>query len=224
MKQLHRAVVLPSSLCNHRSNCSLVDDSILKAVCILETTCNLWLVATTSDGASPNRTFFQLHKTLDGGAADDVRYRTTNFYAPHRYVQFFSDDPHLVNTTRNCSLHSGSGTCTRYMWNNGNYVLWQHITQIFYQDMDNGLKVLPGLTYDHISVNSHSIMRVNLAAQVFSASVAPILREFGPAEAAATSEFCEMVNGFFDCLNVRSKTEHQKKRKAFLASYTRSSG
>ena len=86
--------------------------------------------------------------------------------------------------------------------------------------MDNGSKVLPGLTYDHISANSYSIMRVNLPAQVFSASVAPVLREFCPAEAAATSEFCEMVNSFFDCFIVRTKTEHQKMRKAFLAPYT----
>ena len=31
-----------------------------------------------------------------------------------------------------------------------------------------------------------------------------MLKYFGPAEAAATSKFCEMVDSFFDCLNVRS--------------------
>ena len=39
-----------------------------EAVCILETTCNLWVIATTSDGASPNRRFYRLHKPLDGDA------------------------------------------------------------------------------------------------------------------------------------------------------------
>jgi len=63
-------------------------------------------------------------------------------------------------------------------------------------------------------------MRVNLAAQVLSATVAAVLKSFGPPEAAATAEFCEMVDGFFDCLNVRSTTEHEKKRKPFLAPYT----
>ena len=29
-----------------------------QAVCILELTCKLWVIATTSDGASPNRCFF----------------------------------------------------------------------------------------------------------------------------------------------------------------------
>lgn len=91
---------------------------------------------------------------------------------------------------------------------------------MFYQDVDNGLKLLPKITYDHINLNSYSVMRVNLAAQVLSATMAAVLKTFGPAEAAATSKFCEMVDGFFDYLNVRSTTEHQKKRKPFLAPYT----
>lgn len=89
-----------------------------------------------------------------------------------------------------------------------------------YQDVDNGLKLLPKINYDHINLNSYSVMRVNLAAQVLSATMAAVLKTFGPAEAAATSKFCEMVDGFSDCLNVRSTTEHQKKRKPFLAPYT----
>ena len=191
-----------------------------EAVCILETSCNLWVIATTCDGASPNRRFFRLHKPLDGDADEDVCYRTVNLYAPHRFVYFFSDAPHLVKTTRNCLLHSGSGTCTRYMWNDGLFILWQHIAQMFYQDIDNGLKLLPKLTYDHINLNSYSVMRVSLAAQVLSASVAAVLKSFGPAEAATTAKFCEMVDSFFDCMNVRSTTEHERKRKPFLAPYT----
>jgi len=100
------------------------------------------------------------------------------------------------------------------------FILWQHITQLFHQDIDNGLKLLPKLTYEHINLNSYSIMRVNLAAQVLSATVAAVLQSFGPPEAAATAKFCKMVDGFFDCLNVRSTKEHERKRKPFLASYT----
>ncbi|KAK3754384.1 hypothetical protein QZH41_002038 [Actinostola sp. cb2023] len=190
-----------------------------EAVCILELSCNLWVVATTSDGASPNRRLYRLHEALDGGAGKDVCYRTVNLYAPHRFVYFFSDAPHLVKTTRNCLYNSGSGKCTRYMWNDGSFLLWQHIKEIFYQDVENGLKLLPRLTYDHVNLNSYSVMRVNLAAQVLSASVAAVLRCFGPPEAAATAKFCEMIDSFFDCLNVRSTTEHERKRKPFLAPY-----
>ena len=108
----------------------------------------------------------------------------------------------------------------RYMWNGDKYILWQHIAQLYYQDAENGLKLLPRITFDHIKLNSYSVMRVNLAAQVLSATVAAVLESFGPAEASATAKFCSMVDSFFDCLNVRSKTEHQRKRKPFLAPYT----
>ena len=151
-----------------------------EAVCILETSCNLWVIAATLDGASPNRRMYRLHKALDGDSDTDVCHRTINLFAPHRFIYFFSDAPHLVKTTRNCLMHSGSGKCTRYMWNDGQYVLWQHITQIFYQDMDNGLKPLPRLSYEHVNLTPYSVMRVNLAAQVLSASVAAVLKSFGP--------------------------------------------
>ena len=53
----------------------------------------------------------------------------------------------------------------------------------------------------------------------FSASVAAVLKSFGPQESAATAKLCYMIDSFFDCLNVRSLTEHKKKRKPFLAPY-----
>ena len=191
-----------------------------EAVCILETNCNLWVIGATSDGASQNRKFYRLHKVLDGGSDKDVCYRTINLFAPHRFLYFFADAPHLINTTRNCLLHSGSSTCTRYMWNNGMHLLWQHIAQLFYEDLDSGLKLLPKLTYDHINLNSYSVMRVNLAAQVLSASVSAVLKSFGPPESHGTATLCEMIDKFFDCLNVRSLSEHQRKRKPFIAPYT----
>jgi len=106
------------------------------------------------------------------------------------------------------------------MWNGGHYLLWQHIVQLFYQDLENGLKLVPRLTFDHIKLTSYSTMRVNLAAQVLSASVAAVLKEFSTPDTAGTAKLCEMVESFFDCLNVRSTQGHQRKRKPFLAPYT----
>ena len=118
-----------------------------EAVCILEVNCNLWVMAATSDGASPNRRFYRLHKAMDGGSDKDVCYRSINLYARDRFIYFFSDAPHLVKTARNCLLHSGNNKGTRYMWNNGQYVLWQHIAQMFYQDVDNCLKLSPQVDF-----------------------------------------------------------------------------
>jgi hypothetical protein len=47
-----------------------------------------------------------------------------------------------------------------------------------------------------------------------------VLKAFGTPDTAGTAKLCEMVDSFFDCLNVRSTTEHQRKRKPFLAPYT----
>ena len=67
---------------------------------------------------------------------------------------------------------------------------------MFFQDIDSGLKLLPKLTYDHINLNSYSVMRVSFAAQVLSASVSAVLKSFGPPEAQGTAKLCEMVDGF----------------------------
>ena len=106
------------------------------------------------------------------------------------------------------------------MWNDGKSILWQHISQLFYEDTDNGLKLVSKLTQDHIKLNSYSVMRVNLAAQVLNATVSAVLKKFGSPESSGTAKLCAMVVPYFDCLNVRSTTEHQRQRKPFLAPYT----
>lgn len=118
-----------------------------EAVCILETTCNLFVTAATSDGASPNTRFYRMHSDLDGNADSDLCYRTVHLFAPHRFIYFLSDVPHLVKTTRNSLKSSGSGSCTRYMWNDGKYVLWQHITAVYYEDVDKGIWSIRGFCH-----------------------------------------------------------------------------
>lgn len=46
-----------------------------EAVYILEKSCNLWIIATTADGASTNRSFFRMHKYLDGSGENEFCYR-----------------------------------------------------------------------------------------------------------------------------------------------------
>lgn len=56
--------------------------------------------------------------------------------------------------------------------------------------------------------------------QVLSQSVAIALRESGDEDVTATAEFCDMMNRFFDCTNVRSLTEHSMKRNPFIRPYS----
>ena len=62
----------------------------LQAVCILELTCTLWVVATTSDGACPNRSFFGLNKGLDKNSG----HRAVDLYEKHQYIFFLMDHIH----------------------------------------------------------------------------------------------------------------------------------
>ena len=148
-----------------------------------------------------------------------VTYRVMNMYARDRYIYFLRDACHLIKTARNALYHSGSERFTRYMWNNGKHLLWKHIMSIYTHEFDDGTKVLPKLKEEHMVLNSFSVMRVNLAAQVLSNRVATVLRQFGSDEASETANYCDMMDQFFDCLNVRSTKEGTYQRKPFLHPY-----
>ncbi|CAB4006690.1 Hypothetical predicted protein [Paramuricea clavata] len=63
-------------------------------------------------------------------------------------------------------------------------------------------------------------MRVNLAVQILSKSMAEALRRSMPLdEVSETANFCQLMNDFFDRCNVRSIHEHQRKNNTLLAPY-----
>ena len=176
---------------------------IWKAIGLCELTCNLKVMAVTCDGASTNRKLFSIHHgemyvdENDINPDVDVTYRVRNIFDPDRYIYFISDPPHLIKTARNCISNSGAGRCSRFMWNDGSYILWSQIKEMFYDDQNHGLHLLPKLTYDHINLTSYSVMNVRLAVQVLSTTMSNVLKKFGPAEASGTSKFCKMMDSFF---------------------------
>ena len=52
--------------------------------------------------------------------------------------------------------------------NDGWFISWSHIRKLYENDMATGMgiRLVPKLKYEHISLNSFSKMRVDLAAQV----------------------------------------------------------
>ena len=191
-----------------------------KIVAVLEISLNLKVVAAVNDGASPNRKFFNLHVELSGNSTPSVIYKTYNVFAMSRFIFFFADSPHLIKTARNCLYNSGSGSRSRFMWNDGQHLLFQHIANLYYSDQEFGLHVLPKLTLDHIMLTSYSKMKVKLATQVLSRSVAIALRESDNEEVCGTAMFCQMLNDFFDCTNVRSTTEYNRKKNMMIKPYS----
>ena len=105
-----------------------------RAVAVLEVSLNLRVCAAVNDGASPNRKFFRLHVQLAKDVDCDVVYKVENIFAPSRSIFFFPDSPHFMKTARNCLYSSGFGSHSRLMWNNGQYLVFQHIADLFHSD------------------------------------------------------------------------------------------
>ena len=136
-----------------------------------------------------------MHQSYLEDNATLVTYKSPNFFSDvPRFLWFFCDAAHLMKTTRNCLSNSGSGRATRYMWNSGLYVLWSHTSQMYYEHSECGLQYFPKLTNDHFCLTQFSVMKVKLAVQVLSCTVANILLKFGPPEASETAKFCLLMD------------------------------
>lgn len=186
---------------------------VWEVVRFVETT-GLKVIAITADGAAPNRRFFRMH-----GNGNGLVYKVKNIYAAdERYIYFISDPPHLVKTIRNCLSHSYGPGSTREMQVNGRSIKWSHIQELCDKKVttsvaSSGLSLLPKLKREHVYLTSFSRMRVDLAAQVLSKSVADAFQYYGNLETAETERFIRLVDRFFDCLNVRSVSEWVTKLK-----------
>ena len=190
-----------------------------KVIGVLEVSVNLWVCAAVNDEASPNRKFFDLHAKYVSNLHLDVVHKVQNIFATSRFIYFFADACHLIKTARDCLYNSGSGLHSRYMWNNGHHLRFRHIADLFYSDQEFSLHTLPKLSLDHIVLSSYSKMKVKLATQVRSRSVAVALEESGKEDVSGTVQFCRMMNDFFDCTNARSLTEHTRKRNHLIKPY-----
>jgi hypothetical protein len=101
----------------------------------------------------------------------------------------------------------------------GKYILWQHLVDIYDKTRnESGLFMGKKLKREHTHLTSFSRMRVDLAAQVLSLSVAKAMEFYtittGNTETQATQQFVRFMDCFFDCFNVRNLKEGKNTRKA----------
>ena len=104
--------------------------------------------------------------------------------------------------------HSRDGKQTRYKWNGEKSLLWQHIARIYFMDAESPLKVLSKITYDHISLTTYSVMRVDLPTRILSSTMASVLTHQGGNKLSGTANNYDMTDQFFDFMNVWSVSEH----------------
>ncbi|CAC5403380.1 THAP9 [Mytilus coruscus] len=189
-----------------------------KAVSILECSVKLKVLFCTCDGASANRKFFQLHK-LDNSR--EPVYFTKNPHDENRNLYFISDVPHLLKTARNCLSNSYSHKKTRQLWKREKDISWMHLVRLFEEHCEQDIySPCPKLSRTHIDLTAFSYMKVNLAAQILSGTVANALEHFYDESVSETVCFIRHFNRFFDCLNVRSLFEGRNKRNPDLDPYT----
>ncbi|XP_071476835.1 uncharacterized protein [Diadema antillarum] len=179
--------------------------------------------AFVSDGATTNRKFYKLCSS---------EHFTINPFNPDHKIYFISDVPHLIKTTRNNFENSGSHNNTRNMMLRGAPISWRHILDVNAWDTGHinpdgtaqGLRMLNKITAEHLNLTPSSRMRVSLAAQVLSTSMASALKmqqqqSSKPLETSSTITFIEYFNQFFDCMNVSNISQHIKSRNPALAPY-----
>lgn len=88
-----------------------------------------------------------------------------------------------------------------------------HVVKLFEEHCEfNMYTPVPKLTRKHIDLNAFSYMKVSLAAQVLSDSVANALEDLYGEEVSETILFIRTMNNFFDILNIRSLQEGRNKR------------
>ena len=95
------------------------------------------------------------------------------------------------------------------MWNGSIFLLCNHIADIFYEDQECGLHILPKLFIEHIKLTPYSIMNVKLVAQVLSSTVSKVVLKNGPVEAAGTANVCSLMDMFVDTMNMRDIIFHK---------------
>ena len=67
-----------------------------------------------------------------------------------------------------------------------------------------------------MSVNSYSKVTVKFVVPDLNETTAKILQTFGATETSQTAKYCQMLDQFFECVNVRSLEKYQKKTNPFL--------
>ena len=124
----------------------------------------------------------------------NVTYQDVNLFSSDKCsIYVISDVPHYMKSAQHCLYNSGKGRYTRCMWNNYMFILWNHISPIFYKDRDCRLQILPKLSNKHIKLTPYSKINVRLAAQVHK-SVSKVLLAYSPPEAAETAHFSSLID------------------------------
>jgi len=138
----------------------------------------------------------------------NLNINNPQFFFPHPVTKepvfLFYDPCHTIKLIRNTL-----GDKKVLIGTNNQEIKWDHIKNLYYKEIKEGLKAATKLTRKHIYYYNEK-MNVKLASQVLSSSVSCALTfcetldsEF--TNVKSTAEFCMIMNNAFDILNCRTK-------------------
>lgn len=128
-----------------------------------------------------------------------VTVDTPYFKVDDKQIFYMIDVPHLIKSTRNNFFDH------HFEINNGR-TSKEYLNTFYSEDKKNRFRLAPKLTDDHLFPNNFKKMKVQLATQIFSSTVAAglnIYMSFGKISAAAihTITFIENMDKLFDLFN-----------------------
>jgi len=176
------------------------------------------VILLVADGHPVNIAFIYMHKPLTI-LPSGVIFDTLNIYSLDRPLYFMTDLPHLLKTIRNCFSNSGAHKNTRMLMKNSEHITWKTIIACYKSEEAEVLKCCHKLTPQNVFLNSYSVMKVSLAAQVMSRTVALYIRDVLKLNRPETIKFILLVNDWFDCMNGKYKGQDIVERNPNLAIY-----
>jgi hypothetical protein len=164
---------------------------------LLQTSLNVKAVIISDQGSN----FVETVKSL--GVSVDKPYFEFHHQGNLKKNYVFYDSPHLLKSVRNTLLNCNLS---------GKKASWVIVQAFYNSDKTKPLRIAKNLTDKHIKPNNWEKMRVSLAAQVVSESVAVGISTYVslgalPAESAGTAQFIEQFVKLFDIFNSSKHTE-----------------
>ena len=138
------------------------------------------------------------------------------FFCQGAKVYTMYDPPHLIKSVRNNFKKHGFTL-------DENDIKWQHLSSFYDADSSKPIRLAPKLKKKHIELPPFSPLRVRLATQVLSHSVAAgmaVMTQWGILcpEAIHTADFIEKFDQLFNCFNSRRITSSAKMQHAMTSS------
>ena len=163
------------------------------------------VVALICDQGSNNRSFLQGLEKVSVNQPY-IRHNDKNIFV-------FYDPSHLLKNICN-NLKKGN------LYVDGKLVSWQHIVDFYHFDKSHEIQLAPKLTDKHINLPPFTSMRVNLAAQVLSHSVAAeisflVRARIMPESAISTAQFVEHFDVLFNTFNSQTIKSFKTLQNAF---------